>query len=37
MSEVVTGVLKLGGWWGMEWQVKIRVHNGFKAEVKPKN
>jgi len=27
----------LGGWWRMKWRAKVRVQNGDKVQVKPKN
>jgi len=35
--EVVSGMLSLGGWWGMDWQEKVTVQNCGRALVKPKN
>ena len=33
MSEVASGMLTLGGWWGMEWRAKVRVQNEGRARV----
>ena len=33
-SEVVSGMLTLGGWQGMEWWAKVRVKNEGRAQVK---
>ena len=31
MSKVVSGMLTLGGWWGMEWWENVRVQNWSRA------
>ena len=36
-KEVASGMLKLGGWWGMEWLAKVKVQNGGSASAKLKN
>ena len=36
MSEVVSGMLNLGGWWGMKWLAKVTVQNEGGAQVKKK-
>ena len=35
--KVVSGMFTLGGWLLMEWQAKVIVQNGGRAQVKPKN
>ena len=29
---IVTGMFTLGGWWGMEWQAKVRVQMVVRHE-----
>jgi len=35
--EVVSGMLTLGGQWGMEWRAKVKEQNGARTRIKPKN
>jgi len=37
MCQVVSGMLSLGGGWGMDWQEKFKVQNCGRAPLKPKN
>jgi len=35
--EVVSGMFTMDGRRGMEWRAKVRVQNGGREQVKPKN